>query len=125
MNAENPRGWNSVFKPGYQHVQMWRPIHYGPGLTDKFWLVVDPGLEHVDTKIDWDPQPPWVRDSSITAMRVETAVPKKKIRDYFFFGPITCVEMVKAHLGISSIFIRTPWQLAKHLRANKHALILR
>lgn len=125
MDRENPRWWNRFLKPGYQHVQLWRPIVYGPGTTDKFWLVVDPGLEHVDTKIDWHPQPPWERDATITAMRIDVAVRSKKVRDYFFFGPLTCVELAKAHLGICSTWMRTPWQLAKYLRARSYTLVLR
>jgi hypothetical protein len=125
MDRENPRWWNTLLKPGYQHVQLWRPVQYGPALDEKFWLVVDPGLEHVDTKIDWSPQPPWEREAGITAMRIDVAVRAKKVRDYFFFGPVTCVELAKAHLGIRSAWIRTPWQLAKYLRARRHTLVLR
>ena len=125
MNRENPRWWNRFLKPGHQHIQLWRRVPYGTGLTGYFWLVADPGLEHVDTKIDWSPQPPWDRDPSITALRVEAAVRSKKVRDWFFFGPLTCVELAKAHLGIRSAFIRTPWQLAKYLRAHNCSLVLR
>lgn len=125
MDRENPRWWNAPLKRGYQHVQLWRPIQYGPGITDKFWLIVDPGLEHVDTKIDWSPQPPWERADDITVIRVQTAVRTKKVRDHFFIGPITCVELAKAHLGICSAWIRTPWQLAKYLRARNGVLVLR
>jgi hypothetical protein len=57
------RWWNALLKPGYQHVQLWRPVQYGPQNDEKFWLVVDPGLEHVDTKNDWTPQPPWEREA--------------------------------------------------------------
>lgn len=125
MNAENPRGLNRFLKRGYQHVQLWRPVQYGPAIDEKFWLVVDPGFEHIDTRIDWHPMPPWEREAIDTVMRVEVAVRSKKLREFFFFGPITCVEVAKAHLGISSTWIRTPWQLAKHLRANGYSLVLR
>lgn len=124
-DCDHLRWWNRFLKPGFKHVQLWRPIAFGPALDDKFWLVVDPGVEHIDTRIDWSPQPPWERDPSITAMRVEVAVRKKKVRDFFSFGPITCVELTKAHLGIYSARIRTPWQLAKYLRARKYTLVLR
>lgn len=125
MNRENPRWWNRWLKPGFQHVQLWRPVQYGPADDEKFWLVVDPGLEHVDTHIDWNPQPPWEREANLTSMYVNVAVRSKRVRDYFFFGPVTCVELAKAHLGICSTWIRTPWQLAKYLRAHRHSLVLR
>jgi hypothetical protein len=124
-DSEEPRWWIQRLKKNFRHVQLWRPVQFGPALHEKFWLVVDPGLEHVDTKIDWNPTPPWERAADITAMRVQAAVRKKKVRDYFFFGPITCVELAKAQLGICSAWVRTPWQLAKYLRAHKHTLILR
>lgn len=125
MNRANVRWWNALLKPGYQHVQLWRSIQYGAHNDERFWLVVDPGLEHVDTRIDWDPQPPWERDPSVTVMQVNAAVRANRVRDWFFLGPITCVELAKAHLGICSAWIRTPWQLAKYLRARGHTLILR
>jgi hypothetical protein len=125
MNRENDCWWNRWLRPGYQHVQLWRPVQFGPQNNEKFWLVVDPGLEHVDTKNDWDPMPPWQRDPSATVMCIEVAVRAKQVRDWFFFGPITCVEIAKAHLGICSAFIRTPWQLAQYLRSHGHSLVLR
>jgi hypothetical protein len=125
MDRENVRWWNALLKPGYQHVQLWRPIQYGAQNDEKFWLVVDPGLDHVDTHVDWNSASPWERGPFATVMRVEVAVRVKQVRDWFFFGPITCVELAKAHLGICSVWIRTPWQLAKYLRARRHTLVLR
>jgi len=59
MNAENPRFWNRMLKPGFQHVQLWRSIHYGPRHDDVIWLRVDPGLEFVRTDLIWTGHAPW------------------------------------------------------------------
>jgi len=125
MSEDNDEWWNKLLKPKFRHVQMWRPIQFGPTLYDRFWLVVDPGLEHCDTKIDHDPTAPWDRGIELTVQSVQTVVKRKQIREYFFFGPITCVEMVKIHLGIQSWRVRTPWQLYKYIRAHNHMLVLR
>lgn len=125
MDEENDVWWNRLLKPRFRHVQLWRPIQFGPALQDRFWLVVDPGMEHVDTKVDHDPTAPWDRVQGFTVQSVHTLVRAKRIREYCFVGPITCVEMAKAHLGIQSWWLRTPWQLYKHIRKNNHRFAIK
>lgn len=125
QDEENEEWWNRFLKRGFRHVQIWKPVQFGPTLADRFWLVVDPGMEHVEAYIDHDPMAPWDRITGLTVQAVETMVPMKRVREYFFIGPITCVEIAKAHLGIRSPFIRTPWQLYKHIRKNNHRFVLR
>jgi hypothetical protein len=48
--------------------------------------------------------------------RVELAPNWRRVREWFSFGPITCVEVAKTGLGINSWRVRTPWQLFKYLR---------
>lgn len=115
--------WNRHLKEGFEHVQLWRPVQFGPGLSDRFWLVVDPGLEHIETTISHSPIAPWDRGLDVSVQSVRATVRLKKIREYFFWGPITCVEVAKMHLGIASWFIRTPWQLYKHIRDNNYNFV--
>lgn len=125
MDEDNDEWWNRFLKPGFRHIQLWRPVQFGPSLEDRFWLVVDPGMEHVDTKVDHYPTAPWDRMPGLTVQSVQTAVKAKQVREYCFVGPITCVEMAKAHLGIRAWTIRTPRQLYNYIRKNKHRFVLR
>lgn len=121
-NSPMQHWWTRPLKDGFQHVQMYKSVHYGPGLTDRLWLHVDPGMEHIDTRVDFNPVPPWERGATATVQYVRSAVTLKKVREYFFLGTFTCVEVVKAHLGINAVFVRTPWQLYNYIRARNHVL---
>lgn len=125
MPEESDAWWNRFLVKGFRHVQLWRPIQFGPSMNDRFWLVVDPGMEHIDTKIDHCPIAPWDRVEGLTVQSVQTAVTAKRIRERCFIGPITCVEIAKAHLGIKGWRIRTPLQLYKHIHKNNHCIVLR
>lgn len=115
LEREEPRWWNSKLKNGFQHVQLCRPVSYGPLVSDTFWLVVDPGMEFVVTDAVFSPEPPWMRAPHTIVQRVVAICTEKSVRNWFFFGPVTCVEITKAYLGISSLLIRTPWQLYKYI----------
>jgi hypothetical protein len=119
MNRENPRWWNRFLKDGFQHVQLWRRVQYGPAHTDAFWLVIDPCLEFLDAGVVFDHTPPWHSDKTLTVQRVVTLCSNKQVRDWFHIGPITCVELSKAGIGIRSFFVRTPWQLYKYIAARR------
>ena len=113
LNRENKRWWNKFLKPDFQHVQLWSAEQYGPLPTDVLWVRVDPCLEMVDVQVLWSGAP-WEIEGS-HCQRVTTQAVRGRVREWFHFGPITCVELVKAHVGIRSLFIRTPWQLWKYL----------
>lgn len=114
-DRENPRWWNTFLKPGFQHVEVWRPIRYGPQVSDIFWLVIDPGLEYLEAEVVFTPLPPWHTDTSLTVQYVVGLCRAKKVRDWFHVGPVTCVEMVKVCLGVKSFWLRTPWQLYRYI----------
>lgn len=116
QNRESPRWWRCFLTPGFQHVQLWRPTRYGPAVNDIIWQFVDPCLEMIKTGVLWGATPPWEFYPEATVLRVTILHPSGKIREKFFMGPVTCVELVKAYLGIGSIWIRTPYQLWRHLR---------
>lgn len=121
-DTEVTRWWSRFLKPGFEHVQAFKEVRYGPYMMDRFWLVVAPTVEHVYTYIDHNPIAPWDRSEGGVFQYV-TSLPKlDKIRSGFFIGPITCVELIKAYLGVSSFFIRTPWQLYKYIRKKNNVL---
>lgn len=125
MNRENPRWWNRYLKVGFQHVQMWRPVRYGPGMRDVFWIVIEPCLEFLDAGVVFNHTPPWQYGGGVTVQRCVAACPMQKVRDWLHIGPITCVEMAKACLGIRSFWVRTPWQLYKYLNKRGGLLLKR
>lgn len=116
-NRENPRLWNQFLKPGYQHVQLRREVRFGPEIDDVLWLVVDPGLSHVQVDIRGVGAAPWFDPEVKHTQRVEFAPRWQRVREWFSFGPVSCVEIAKTHLGINCWRVRTPWQLFKYLRA--------
>lgn len=121
-NRENPRFWNRFLKPEYQHVQLRKPYFFGPEMRDVLWLVVDPGLSHVSVTVRGPDAAPWTDPEIKHVQRVEAAPDWRRVRQWFFFGPITCVEIVKAYLGISSHTVRTPFQLFNYIKKRGSAL---
>ncbi|MGH8235397.1 MAG: hypothetical protein ACREXP_00055 [Steroidobacteraceae bacterium] len=122
-NRENPRWWNRFLKPGFQHVQIRREVRFGPEICDVMWIVVDPCLSHIAVDLRGVEAAPWIDPEVLHSQRVELAPNWRRVREWFFFGPVTCTEVAKAGLGISSWRIRTPWQLYKYLR--KRGCVLR
>ncbi len=100
-------GW---LQPGFQHVEIWKYVPPGA------WLRFDTGIELIVPEVYADP--PWVMQERLnpTCMRVRRFVNKGDWREVFYAGPITCVELAKAFVGISGFFIRTPYQLYKFLK---------
>lgn len=97
-------------KPGFGHVELWK---YDRGL----WLRVDPCIEF--TALHVLEQPPWEDEQAAgaTVMRYRAVVPYDRMVMPFHVGPMTCVELAKAILGVRAPFwIRTPWQLYKFLQ---------
>lgn len=77
---------------------------------------VDPCLEfllaEVHLKAPWETLP----YPDVKYVHVSRIVKRGTVREPFMFGPVTCVEMAKAVIGIRAVFVRTPYQLFKHLR---------
>lgn len=99
-----------LLEDGFEHVELWR--------CDRgIWLRIEPCIEVVEAEAH--EKPPWAMLPTAlkpTMVRVRRTMPKGRVRDSFFFGPVTCVELAKAFLGVRSMFVRTPYQLYKFLR---------
>ncbi len=122
LDGEVSRWWTRHLKPGFQHVQLWGRVAYGDAHDEAFWVLVDPDLELVRTCIHFDPTPPWQRPGISHTQIVRVARPRGKVREWFSFGPLSCVEVVKAYLGVSSWRIRTPYQLHEYIRGRNFVL---
>lgn len=107
--------WGRMLHPDFRHVELWRPMQYGPAITDVQWLMVCGTYEFLEADLVIDPRPPWVRDPKCTVQRVTASRSLSSIREPFFLGPMTCVEYVKAALGIRSIWLRNPHQLYRYI----------
>lgn len=97
-------------KPGYQHVEIWRYVPPGA------WIRLDVNITIVPITVFADP--PWViidEQFEPKCVRVRRTIKHGAFRMPFFVGPITCVELAKAFLGVGSVFVRTPYQLFKYL----------
>jgi hypothetical protein len=108
--------WAKYLKPGFLHVELTRPVRFGPGVDDVVWLNLLPGFEMLDAEISTDPRPPWLKCPTSTTLKITTMAPHRKMRSWFDLGPITCVEIVKVALGIRAFWVRTPWQLFQYLK---------
>ncbi len=109
-----PHWWDWFLKPGFTHVYV---LIWDYGL----WLYVDPALHHTRVVIleQLDDRPPgfWLVDEEATVLEVQPEVGRPgDLRAPWVLGPLTCVESVKAVLGIRRFWLFTPWQLFKHLR---------
>jgi hypothetical protein len=103
-------------KQGFRHCDLWRPHQFGPATTDVLWLRLKPTFEILESYIDFDPSPPWVRHPDATVQKVQTLSKAYRVREWFSIGPPTCVETCKNALGINSFFTRTPWQLYQYIK---------
>lgn len=114
-------------KRGFRHVEAWREFRYGPQVNDVMWIIVNPQFEMLDVVIDANPIPPWIRDPRCTVQNVTAARKCKRVRDWCQLGPASCVEYVKALLGIGidALFVRTPWQLYKYIAKRNCSIISR
>ncbi|HEV2178353.1 MAG TPA: hypothetical protein VGW33_14300 [Terriglobia bacterium] len=108
--------WAKYLKQGFRHVELTRPVYFGPGPEDVVWLNILPTFELLDAEISTDPRPPWVKCPNSTVQKVTTLQPLERMRSWFDIGPPTCVEVVKAALGIRAFCVRTPWQLFQHIQ---------
>lgn len=105
------RSWLWRFlAPGFQHVEIWKR------LSSNLWVRCDPSVEVIDVQAY--ALPPWqiLERLDPFAVRVRRVVTKGRWRNPFHIGPVSCVELAKAFLGVSGFFVRTPLQLYNFLR---------
>lgn len=115
-----PVYWFTKFmKPGFRHVELCRPLQFGPGIEDVVWLQLLPQFEMLDAEVCTDPRPPWVRCPNATVQKAVGMRPLWSVRDWFQLGPSTCVEVAKMALGVRAFWIRTPWQLYQYIEKRK------
>lgn len=107
--------WANWLKQGFRHCELWRPYKFGPSENDQIWLRVTPTFEILEADLEFDPRPPWVRFPGVTCQRVQVLSTARKVRQWFHAGPISCTELCKNALGINSFWMRTPYQLYKHV----------
>ncbi len=109
LSESRSRFWRFL-KPGFQHVECWKFIY--PGV----WIRLDTSVELISVDVYEDP--PWEAMAYLnpTVKHVRRLVSKGPWRAKFFIGPMTCVELSKAFLGVSAFFVRTPFQLYNFLR---------
>jgi hypothetical protein len=107
--------WWRLLKPGFYHVEVWGFIPPGA------WIRFDTSVELTAVEVYSDP--PWVLvgpNEAPTIMHYQALVPHGRIRQPFYFGPMTCVTLSASFLGIRLPFwCRTPWQFYK-LLARQH-----
>jgi hypothetical protein len=114
--------WSHWLKQGFRHVELWRPQPYGEQPEQMLWLVLKPTFEVLESYIDCDPTPPWNRFPGVTVQKVQVLSQAYKVREWFAFGPPSCVETVKNALGINSFWTRTAWQLYKFIERKGRVL---
>lgn len=104
-------GWFwKLLKPGFGHVQTWV-------LTLQGWVQIDGCLEVLC--VNTYERAPWElakAEYNPTFVGVQRSVESGRIREPFHIGPITCVDLAKAALGIRAPLVRTPYQLYRYLR---------
>ena len=120
---EAHRWWGKHLHPAFRHVDLMRPLSYGPALSDVLWLRVLPSYEMLDIEVSIDPRPPWTRFPQATVQRVTAARKLDSMRSWFDLGPQTCVEVAKMALGIRAFFVRTPFQLYNYIKQRNGVLI--
>lgn len=108
---ERSRLWK-LLKSGFYHVECWGYVPPGA------WLRFDTCLEFISVEVY--AHPPWEliepREKP-TFVHYQGVIDHGKMRQRFFVGPITCVALTAAFLGIRlPFFCRTPYQFYKLLR---------
>ena len=104
--------WSKYLKKGYKHVYF---IKY----TGIFWIKLDYTLDFMDYGLlpydQYDTIETVLKGQDVSYLRVDTYRQVRRYRSVFI-SPHTCVEAMKAVLGISSFWVLTPYQLFKYMR---------
>ena len=108
--------WGRLLHPDFRHVELVRPLQFGPGIGDVVWLQLTPTYEMLSAELCFDPRPPWVKFPQAKCQKVTAFRRSGSMRSWFDIGPNTCVEVVKMALGFRAFWVRTPFQLFKFLQ---------
>lgn len=105
--------WDRVFRTptGFSHVYALRWDGWN-------WIRVNPHIAYTDVAI----LPVAVENAlhvlvepGSTVLEVEAFRNEDQVRGRWWVGPMTCVEQIKALLGLPVGWIYTPWQLYRYL----------
>ncbi len=112
-SAKEYHWWDYIFRTraGFSHVYALR--------WDGFnWIAFNPSVEFTDIVILPGTSERALYDhipKGATIVEVEAFRRCNRIRGRWWVGPMTCVEQIKALLGLSVGYVWTPWQLYQHL----------
>jgi hypothetical protein len=102
-------------KPGFGHCEIWQYVP--PGAWLRFDTAADIVMPEVYAHPPWELIP---SESNLTCLHVAHTVHHGQIRERFFIGPLSCVQMAAAFLGVRLPFwCRTPYKLYKLLSEEK------
>lgn len=106
--------WLKILRKGFRHCFV--ILHDG-----EKWLSVDPLAHRLEIQVQSVPAdfdlPRWLEERGHIAIRAKLHEPQKILP----LMPLTCVEVVKRVLGVRSRLVITPWQLYRHLRAERYS----
>ena len=103
-------------KQGFRHCDLWRAERFGDSPDQVVWLRLKPTFEILECFLEFDPTPPWIKHPDATVQKVQVLSKAYRVREWFAFGPPSCVETCKNALGINSFWTRTPYQLYKYIQ---------
>lgn len=115
MDAE-PFWWNRWLRDGFKHIMALQWDGYN-------WLMFNPRAGCTDVAVlSWSkPDLPLdiVSDRDAVILQIVSYRDTQRIRSVIPMLP-TCVEQIKALLGIRAPFALTPWQFYRYLIGGKH-----
>jgi hypothetical protein len=104
---DNQRHWLArILKRGYQHVFALRR-------DGAVWVVVQPTFSFIDVDLIRNDLTPWQLFPGFAIQHVTVMRRAQWDIGEFTLGPLTCVTLMKALLGIRAWHIVTPHQLFK------------
>lgn len=130
--AEIPEEWYVVFTEAKYCHWIWRFVDRSMGhvyavkeLNDYQWLVVQPRVNIVQMKILLKCQYPVIgaitaKEDKVLKVRAFPGVEPRGTLNWF-----TCVEMIKALIGVKSFWTITPKQLYRGLQENRYGRDIR
>lgn len=116
FGGSNDKHWLIKYlQPGFKHV-------YAMQLSEGgyMWQVVNCNRSHMTldlVSVDNYPHPRAYAAHGSTVIPVTAVIDVKKIRASI--GVMSCVEVVKAVLGIKAMSVFTPYQLFKYIRGSQ------
>ena len=125
--GEHRNFWRIFTRRGWRHCYVVIPAYDpAPGLNaDCHSIIVEPSTNHVNIGIHWrspsDVVERVLSDGATCVMKFH--VDRRKNRSYVPRGPITCVTLAKAVLGVNAWHVWTPEQLARWIARNGGVMV--